>query len=109
KYAGVEDKPLNEILAPQYLAFEEFLGLRGIDTWAQKGWEADDLIAAVVHKAKNRMPVFIVSGDHDMEQLVEHSSSSRVTVYKPNLPKGQDRFFGPEQVRKKYDVEPNQL
>lgn len=109
KYAGLEDKPLNEVLAPQYLAFEEFLGLRGIDTWAQKGWEADDLIAAVVHKAKNRMPVFIVSGDHDMEQLVEHSPSSRVTIYKPNLPKGQDRFFGPEQVRKKYDVEPNQL
>ena len=109
KYAEVDAKPLHEILAPQYVAFEEFLGHRGIDTWSQKGWEGDDLIAAVTLKAKNRMPVFIVSGDHDMEQLVDHGPNSRVTVYKPNLAKGADRFFGPDQVREKYDVEPNQL
>lgn len=109
KYAGIDEKPLSEILAPQYIAFEEFLAARGIDTWSQKGWEADDLIAAVVHKAKRKMPIFIVSGDHDMEQLVTSEPDSRVTVYKPNLPKGQDRFFGPEQVRAKYGVEPDQL
>lgn len=109
KYGGTDERTVSEILAPQYLAFEEFLGYRGIDTWGEKGWEADDLIAAVVHKAKNRMPIFIVSGDHDMEQLVEHGPDCRVTIYKPNLPKGQNRFFGPDQVREKYDVEPNQL
>lgn len=109
KYAGIDEKPLHEILAPQYIAFEEFLTARGIDIWGQKGWEADDLIAAVVHKAKNKMPVFIVSGDHDMEQLVTAEKDSRVTIYKPNLPKGADRFFGVEEVRKKYGVEPNQL
>lgn len=109
KYAGIDEKPLHEVLAPQYIAFEEFLKIRGVDTWAVQGWEADDLIAAVVLKAKNKMPVFIVSGDHDMEQLVEHTPTSRVTVYKPNLAKGADRFFGPDEVRKKYGVEPEQL
>ena len=109
KYGGTDERTVSEILAPQYIAFEEFLGYRGIDTWGEKGWEADDLIAATVLKAKNKMPIFIVSGDHDMEQLVEHSPTSRVTIYKPNLPKGQNRFFGPDQVREKYDVEPNQL
>lgn len=108
KYADIE-KPLREILAPQYVAFEEFLGLRGIDTWSLKGWEADDLIAATVLKAKNKMPTFIVSGDHDMEQLVTDEPDSRVTVYKPNLTKGADRFFGPAEVRAKYGVEPEQL
>ena len=109
KYADVDAKPLHEILAPQYVAFQEFLGYRGINTWSQKGWEADDLIAAVTLKAKHKMPVFIVSGDHDMEQLVDHGPDCRVTVYKPNLSKGADRFFGPDQVREKYGVEPNQL
>lgn len=109
KYAGVDEKPLSEILAPQYVAFEEFLKIRGIDQWAVKGWEADDLIAAVVTKAKHRMPIFIVSGDHDMEQLIDHGPGCRVTVYKPNLARGRSRFFGPEQVREKYGVEPNQL
>ena len=109
KYGGTDERTVSEILAPQYLAFEEFLGYRGIDTWGVKGWEADDLIAATVLKAKNKMPIFIVSGDHDMEQLVDHGPDCRVTVYKPNLSKGQDRFFGPDQVREKYDVEPNQL
>lgn len=108
KYADVE-KPIREILAPQYIAFEEFLAARGIDTWSQQGWEADDLIAAVVLKARDKMPIFIVSGDHDMEQLVVSEPECRVTVYKPNLSKGADRFFGPEQVRAKYGVEPDQL
>lgn len=109
KYAEVDAKPLNEILAPQYLAFEEFLKIRGVEHWGVKGWEADDLIAAVVAKAKNKMPIFVVSGDHDMEQLVDHGPDCRVTVYKPNFSKGQDRFFGPEEVRVKYGVEANQL
>lgn len=108
KYAEIE-KPLNEVLGPQYIAFEEFLAARGIDTWSVKGWEADDLIAAVVLKAKEKMPIFIVSGDHDMEQLVTDGPDSRVTVYKPNLTKGADRFFGPAEVRAKYGVEPEQL
>ena len=110
KYGGLEEeKSVGEILAPQYIAFEEFLGYRGIDTWGVKGWEADDLIAAVTLKAKHDMPIYIVSGDSDMEQLVEHGPDCRVTIYKPNLPRGRDRFFGPDQVREKYDVEPNQL
>ena len=110
KYAHLNDeKSLSEILAPQYIAFEEFLKIRGIEHWSQKGWEADDLIAAVVAKAKHKMPVFIVSGDHDMEQLVDHGPDCRVTVYKPNVARGQNRFFGPEQVRAKYGVEANQL
>lgn len=108
KYSS-DDRPLSEILAPQYIAFEEFLRYRGIDTWSVKGWEADDLIAALTLKAKNEMPIYIVSGDSDMEQLVEHGPDCRVTIYKPNIARDKNRFFGPAEVREKYDVEPDKL
>ena len=60
-------------------------------------------------KAKYDMPIFIVSGDHDMEQLVDHGPDCQVTTYKPNLQKGQKRYFGPEEVREKYGVDADQL
>ena len=54
--------------------------LLGIKSYGEPGVEADDIIADVVFQWEHQVDgVIIVSGDHDMEQLI----SDRVVVMKP--------------------------
>ncbi len=69
----------------------------------QEGVEADDLIAsAAARLAAAGCRVVVVSGDKDLLQLVD---GERVTMWDPMT----DRWYGPEQVRQRYGVEPAQL
>ncbi len=66
------------------------------------GYEADDLIGTLAKEAESEgFSVVIVTGDKDFVQLV----SDRVTIWDPM----KDRVVDAAQVRKEYDLHPEQL
>lgn len=58
---------------------EDVLPLFGVEQCRCVGWEADDLLAALVLRFKGQQPVTIYSGDRDLWQLVDN----RVSVLLP--------------------------
>lgn len=73
----------------------------GVHVYSERGYEADDLIAAVTKRAVAAgMRVVIVGLDKDLLQLV----SRDVVMWD-----GKTEARGPEHVRKKFRVEPHQL
>lgn len=100
-------------LPPQTTAFVEFLDLYGIAHHSEDGVEADDLIATAVGRFAEMIDVVVVSGDHDLLQLV----SDRVRVYRPGQQtkrgaiglRTHTAFYGPQEVYAKYQVDPDQL
>jgi len=63
------------------------------------GYEADDLIGTVAHKAERAAhDVVIVTGDKDMFQLL----TPHVRIYDPV----KDKWFGEEECRERFGVEP---
>lgn len=84
KYSSVQTADPLVDLPPQYEALREFFDLMGVRHHSQRGIEADDFIAKVVRQAEwpRRMDeTVIVSGDHDMLQLV--SDRPEVNVFRP--------------------------
>jgi DNA polymerase-1 len=67
------------------------------------GYEADDFLAASAAKWKGR--VVVATSDRDAFQLV----SDRVTVLQPVKGVSELARIGPEQVRERYGVEPEQV
>lgn len=100
-------------LPPQTTAFVEFLDLYGIAHHSEDGVEADDLIATAVGRFAEMIDVVVVSGDHDLLQLV----SDRVRVYRPGQQakrgaiglRTHTALYGPQEVYDKYLVDPDQL
>lgn len=81
KLAALEKGKPNpaEDLPPQYDAFERFLDAVGIKHYREKGVEADDLIAQATLKwGTYPGKITIISGDHDMLQLVRDVREVRV-------------------------------
>lgn len=78
---------------------DEFLSVAGIITLRHDNTEADDLIAsAALQLAGPETPVVIVSGDHDLQQLL----SDQVTIHSPN--KGGELLTA-RKMRAQYGVE----
>jgi len=70
------------------------------------GYEADDfLAAAVVAKRRWRSPVLVVTSDRDAFQL----ASERVTLLMPTRGVSELARVGPDEVRERYGVEPEQV
>lgn len=65
--------------------------------------EADDIIAKLVNKHEGR--VVVVSGDHDLKQLV----SDRVIVVKPSIGIKDEDIFDRQKIIDEYGVEPHRL
>lgn len=79
----------------------------GIPCYHADGYEADDVIAALVHQAKSfGLTTVISTGDKDMLQLVEDEKVSVIMA----APKFADsKPYGPSQVFEKYGFEPARL
>jgi 5'-3' exonuclease len=74
----------------------------GISTFIDERYEADDLIATVIHRTQSGGPDFvIVTSDKDMTQLV----SDRVTVVDP----ARALRFDAKAVEAKFGVRPDQI
>ena len=70
------------------------------------GYEADDILGALSHQAKQQgMDTIIVTGDNDILQLV----SRGVKVMTPRRSFGDTILYDEQQVRQKYSLGPDQL
>lgn len=70
-----------------------------------EGYEADDLIATLARKAKEKsLEVVVVSSDKDMLQLVD----DKVKVFDPKKDK-TGLLFGKAQVKEKFGIDPVQI
>lgn len=67
-----------EEIPPQIDALREFLPLVGVTATSERGVEADDIIATATLRWKGEMPISIVSGDHDLLQLLDDRNGVRV-------------------------------
>ena len=79
--------PMDDELAVQIPKIQEMLEAWGIPSFAQEGYEADDIVATLARAAKEQgLPVLIVSGDKDLMQLVNEG----IKVLKPARPPRQE-------------------
>ena len=89
-------------LSQQITRLREIIDAYAIPTLQQEGIEADDLIATVVRRARERdMHVVIVSADKDMLQLV----GDDVVMYDT----GRNVVYGPLETEAKLGVKPEHV
>ncbi len=106
-YKG-QRRPMEEAFYTQFPPLTKLLHAMGIHTMEKGGYEADDLLGTVAKMAeKNGILSTIVSGDHDLLQLVDDS----ITVRIPTTRKGVTTIenFTPQAVFEKYRLNPIQI
>ena len=98
-------REFDDDLIEQLNALPEFVTACGFANAKAPGFEADDFLAAAV-SAEERAggAVLVASGDRDAFQLASPST----TILHP-LRAGEVARIGPEEVRKRYGVEPKQV
>ncbi|WP_405080234.1 5'-3' exonuclease H3TH domain-containing protein [Paenibacillus chitinolyticus] len=82
-----------EDLIPQFDLVKEVVDSFGVPNVGMSGYEADDCIGTLAHAYKDSADVFILTGDHDLLQLVDDSVSvvimkkghGNYAVYTPDL------------------------
>ncbi len=85
---------------------KEALHKAGVFHIEKDGYEADDLIGTLAHKFKEKdINVLILSGDKDILQLVNDS----VFVINPQGGLFSIKLYTPDEVRKKFNLEPEQI
>ena len=93
-------------LRDQFPVVREILGAFGVPIYQLEGYEADDLIAALVKQAESRdIATTIVSGDLDLLQLV----SERTTLMTTRGGVQQTTYYDPPKVYERYGLEPRQM
>ncbi len=92
-------------MKPQWNLIKECFRKLHVPVLEEAGFEADDLIGIMTQKAsKENMKVVILSGDKDLFQLVDESTS----IAMPRRGGGLD-FYDPEKVIEKMGVTPRQV
>jgi DNA polymerase-1 len=92
-------------LVEQLTLIPKFVAACGFANAKRAGYEADDFLAAAASAEEQRGgSVVVASGDRDTFQL----ASARTTILYP-VRAGEMARVGPEQVRERYGVEPNQV
>ncbi|HYI22058.1 MAG TPA: 5'-3' exonuclease H3TH domain-containing protein, partial [Candidatus Limnocylindrales bacterium] len=93
-------------LRDQFPIVREIIGAFGIPIYQMQGFEADDLIAALVRQAEERdVSTTIVSGDLDLLQLV----SDRTTLMTTRGGVQQTAYYDPAKVMERYGLRPEQM
>ncbi len=79
----------------------------GIPSFEIEGFEADDIIATIVSKVKDEVKgkIIITTSDKDIMQIV----SDKVFVFDPRADEGKGKIYGPEDVKEKFGVRPEQI
>ncbi len=95
-------KPMPDDLRTQLPIIKEVVGAYGIPIFQLAGYEADDIIATLAVRFKDKVDVFIVSGDKDMLQLVD----KYVNIYTPHK---DDAIIDEKKVFERYSVTPSQI
>ena len=93
-------------LSPQFPVIVEMLEAMGIPVVVKPGYEADDIIATLTREAEaSGMDVRIITGDKDLFQLL----SDRVRIIRPGKGTNLKDVAGPEMVRERYGLRPDQV
>jgi len=96
-----EQQSLTEFRKQRSLLRGKYLPALGyVNVLSQEGYEADDLIAAVVYGLFPKETAVIVSSDQDLYQLL----SDRVNIWKP-IPK---KLYTKKDFQKDYSLDPVQ-
>jgi len=104
--AGREKQP--QEFYDQIPLTKQILQSFNIPIFTLDGYEADDLIAAIIKEQKQKnieLKSLIVTGDLDLLQLVDQQTS----VYFLRQGLNQIKIYGPDDVRERFDLEPKQL
>ncbi len=103
EYKGTRDATPEEFKG-QVELIREVLDAMGIVSLSREGFEADDILATLAHRAGNDgATVLVVSGDRDSFQTV----TDNVTVLYPGTGPGDLRRMTPQAVEEKYGVPPH--
>ena len=93
-------------LSPQFGIIQKILGKAKIPVYAVEGLEADDIIGTIAEKAKETGHlVYILTGDRDMLQLVNHKTK----VLAPVKGISEMTLFDEGKVKEKYGITPTQF
>ncbi len=108
QYSGYKAtrREMPDDLRDQFPIVREIIGAFGIPIYQMQGFEADDLIAALVRQAEERdVSTTIVSGDLDLLQLV----SDRTTLMTTRGGVQQTAYYDPAKVMERYGLRPEQM
>ncbi len=93
-------------LRDQFPIVRQIIEAFGIPIYQLQGFEADDLIAALVRQAEEQgVETTIVSGDLDLLQLV----SDRTTLMSTRGGVAQTVYYDPARVMERYGLRPSQM
>lgn len=100
--------PMPEDLASQVPMIWELVDRMEAPRYSREGLEADDLIGTIAHQVEEEHPnmrVIILSGDHDLIQLV----SDQVSMFSPHIGFSKAILYTPAVVKERYGFAPNQM
>lgn len=93
-------------LSPQFGIIIEILKEAGVMTYAEDGFEADDIIGTLAHAAEKVGEIsYIVTGDRDMMQLVD----KRTKVLMPVKGITEMKLYDEERVKEQFGVPPENI
>lgn len=100
----IQRPPMPDGLSSQIALIKEVTSAYGIVIFEREGYEADDIIATITRKAREKgFPVTIVSSDKDMLQLVD----DQTLVFSPY--KDEGITYDTDKVVERFGVTPAQI
>ncbi|MFH0912777.1 MAG: DNA polymerase I [Candidatus Omnitrophota bacterium] len=100
----IQRPPMPDGLSSQIPIIKEIISAYGIAMFEKEGYEADDIIATLAEKAKEKgMVTTVVSSDKDMLQLVDEET----TVFSPY--KDEGIIYDEAKVLERFGVKPQRI
>lgn len=104
-------KDRDDSLWDNFRAFDQFLDIVGVKHYRSQGVEADDHMASAVHQwSSEDTRISIISGDHDLLQLV--SRKPQVHLVRPKNGRGASLFeeiWTEDRIFEEYEMKPKDL
>lgn len=94
-----------EDLVPQFSLVKEVVESFGVPNIGLTGYEADDCIGTLANLYSEAMPVYILTGDHDMLQL----ASDRINVIIMKKGHGNYAVYSPVELMEEKGLTPKQF
>ena len=105
EYKSTRSK-MPEEMAEQLPYLDRLAEALGVTVLQQEGFEADDLMGTLAHKASSEgVETILVTGDKDFLQLVD----DRIYVLNPHRAGQEMEWIDPEKVREKFGVPPEKV
>jgi len=100
-------RAMPDLLRPQLPMLKELLKTMGIATYEEAGFEADDILGSLAHKATaDGVDAVIISGDRDLLQIATDKIKIRIPKTKGNITVVEDYYA--QDVFEKYGVTPTE-